>query len=53
MDRNIDVLAFYQNTFTLKGPRVANFTDIIKVATIFIKTVFKDSTKSKELEIMY
>ena len=53
MDRNINVLVFIQNTFILKGPRVANFTNIIKIATIFIKTVFKDSTKLKELEIMY
>ena len=36
MDRNYDVITF-QNTF------VASFADIIKVATIFIKTTFKDS----------
>ena len=31
-------------------PRVAIFADIIKIITIFIKTVFEDP---KELEIMY
>ena len=34
---------FFQNTFILRRPGVANFPDIIKVATIFIKTTFKDS----------
>ena len=33
--------------------RVANFADIIKVATMFIKATFKDSKKLKELAIMY
>ena len=33
----------------LKRPKVANFADIIKIATMFIKKTFKDS----ELEIMY
>ena len=31
----------------LRRPRVANFADIIKIATIFIKTTFKDSEYSK------
>ena len=43
----------FQNTFILKRPRVDNFTDIIKVATIFIKTTFRDSNKVKKLETMY
>ena len=41
----------FQNTLNLKAPRVAIFADIIKVVTIFIKTIFKDSKKIiKELE---
>ena len=28
----------FENIFTLGGPRVAAFADIIKVVTIFIKT---------------
>ena len=35
-------LSLFQNTFILKRPRAANFADIIKTATIFIKTTFKD-----------
>ena len=30
-------------------PRVANFADIIKTATMFIKTTFKDSEKVKRI----
>ena len=33
-------------------PRVANFADIIKIASMFIKTTFKDSKKLKELKII-
>ena len=33
--------------------RAANFADLIKIATMFIKTMLKDSQKLKELEIMY
>ena len=36
----------------LRGPRVANFPDIIKISTMFIKKTFKDSKKLKELQIM-
>ena len=44
---------FIKNTFILKRPRVAIFADIIKVVTIFTKTIFKDSKKKKkELEII-
>ena len=32
--------------------RVTIFADIIKILTIFIKTIFKDSRKVKQLEIM-
>ena len=30
---------------TLRGPGVANFTELIKIKTIFIKTKFKGSNK--------
>ena len=43
----------FQNTFILRRPWVAKFADIIKIATIFVKTTFKDSKKLKELEIMH
>ena len=33
--------------------RVAKFDDIIKIATMFLKTTFKDSKLLKELETMY
>ena len=32
-------------------PGVANFADIIKIATMFLETTFKDSKKLKALEI--
>ena len=38
-------LPSFQNTFILRKPRVANFADIIKTITMFIKTIFKDSKK--------
>ena len=30
------------------GPRVANFAEIIKIATMFIRAIFKDSKKSEK-----
>ena len=32
----------FKNTFILRRPRVANFADIIKIATMFIKATLKD-----------
>ena len=49
MDRNYDVITFFQNTFILRRPRVAIFADIIKIATMFIKTIFKNSKKVKRI----
>ena len=45
----------FQNIFILRKPRVADFADIIKMATMFTKTTFKDSKKKtkKKKEIMY
>ena len=33
----------FQNSLILRSPRVGNFADIIKIATIFIKETFGDS----------
>ena len=38
-----------RNTFILRRPRLANFADIINIATKFIKTSFKDSKKVKKV----
>ena len=41
-----------KNTFIVRTPRVASFTDI-KITTMFIETTFRDLKKLNELEIMY
>ena len=41
-----------QNIFVLERPRVVIFANIIKALIMFIKTIFLDSKKLKELEIM-
>ena len=43
----------FQNTFILREPLVVIFADIIKILTMFIKTIFKGSKKFEELEIVY
>ena len=48
MDRNCDVITFFLNTLVLM-PGVAIFADIIKIATMFIKTVIQDSRKVKRI----
>ena len=40
----------FQNTFILRWAGVATFFDIIKIVTIFIKTIFKYSSKVKIIE---
>ena len=40
--------SLFQNSFILRRPRVANFTSIINIATIFIKTTFKNSKKCQK-----
>ena len=42
----------FQYSFNLRRARVANFADMIKIATIFTKTAFKDTKKSNESEII-
>ena len=43
----------FQNTLIFRKPGEVIFACIIKVATVFIKAIFKNSKKLKELEIMY
>ena len=41
----------FPNTFILRRQKAANFADM-KIATMFIKTTFKDTKKLKQLEII-
>ena len=47
MDKNYDVITFISKKIISRRPRIANFADVIKTATIFIKAIFKDSKKLK------
>ena len=40
-----------QNIFILRRPRAAIFAKIIKIVTMFIKTIFKDSKKKEVIRI--
>ena len=40
---------FFENTFVLRRPGVVIFADIIKIVTILIKKIFKDSRKVKRI----
>ena len=42
-------LPLFQITFISRRPRLANFGDIIKIATMFIKATFKDSKKVQRI----
>ena len=53
MTRKYDATNFLSKYFILRRPSVAIFVDIIKIVTMFFKTILKDSKKLKELEIMY
>ena len=44
MDRSYEAI-----TFISRRPRFANFADIIKIESMFIKTTFKDSKKVKRI----
>ena len=39
----------FQNNFILRRPGVANFADITKTVTMFIRKTFKDSKKVKRI----
>ena len=49
MDRNYNVITFFQNALTLRRPGVAIFVDVIKIVTMFIKTIIQDSRKLKKI----
>ena len=49
MDRNYDVITFFQKAFILRRSRVAIFADIIKIVTMFIKKILKDSRKVRRI----
>ena len=49
MYRNYDVITFFQNILILRRPGVAIFADIIKIVTMFITTITKDSRKVKRI----
>ena len=48
MDGNHVVIIFQNTVNILRRPRVANFTDIIKITNTYIKTTFKDSKEAKK-----
>ena len=49
MDRNYDLIIFISKYCYFKKAGVAIFANIIKIVTIFIKTIFKDSRKVKRI----
>ena len=49
MDRNYDVITFFQNSLLLRKPGVAIFADIIEIVTMFIKTILKISGKVRRI----
>ena len=48
MDKNYDAITLFQNTFTLRRSRIANFADIIKITTMFIKITQKTLKTQKK-----
>ena len=49
MERSYDVITFILKNLFSGRPRVAIFADIIKIVTIFIKAILKDSKKVKRI----
>ena len=49
MEKSYHVITFISKYLFLKKLIVADFADIIKIATIFVKTIFKDSKKVKRI----
>ena len=49
MDRSYDVITLFQNNLILRRRRGANFADIIKIVTMFIKTIIQDLRKVKRI----
>ena len=52
VDKKYDVITLLSNNFILRRPKVANFPDTFKIATMLIKTSLKIHKKLKELEAM-
>ena len=50
MDRNYEVVIFSSKFLFLRGALVVIFADIIKIVTMFTKTIFQDSRKLKKYE---
>ena len=44
-------LPLFQNTLILRSPGVVTFADIIKIVSMFIKTITKDSRKVKRIYV--
>ena len=40
---------FFQKKIILREPGIANFADIIKIGTMFVKTILKDSRKVRRI----
>ena len=53
MDKNYDIITFISKYLILKKSREARFADIMKIATMFVKTTFQNSKKLNKLEIMH
>ena len=49
MGRNDDLISFFQKIFVLRRPGVVIFADIIKILTMFIKKILKDSRKVRRV----
>ena len=49
MDRNYGIIFFFQKIFILRRPGVVSFADIIKIVTMFIKAILKDSIKGRRI----
>ena len=49
MDINCDVITYVSKNLNLRRPGVAIFAEIIKIVTMFIKTIFKDSIQDKRV----
>ena len=46
---NYDVVAYISKNLILRRPGIAIFADIIKIVTMFLKTIFKDSIQIKKI----
>ena len=52
MDKKYDVITIILKHPILRRPGVVTLVDIIKIVTIFIKTITKDSRKAKVIGII-